>query len=75
MVDNGWLGSESGQGFFLKKGKEILELNTETLEYRARKKLKASILRVEVAKQQKGLAAKVKLLTYAERSYRRIIVE
>jgi 3-hydroxyacyl-CoA dehydrogenase len=24
MQENGWLGSKSGQGFFLKKGKEIL---------------------------------------------------
>ena len=33
MLENGWLGSKSGQGFFLKKDKEILELNPETLEY------------------------------------------
>ena len=39
MLKKGWLGSKSGQGFFLKKGKEILELNPETLEYIPRKKL------------------------------------
>ena len=32
MVKKGWLGSKSGQGFFLKKGKEIMELNPETLD-------------------------------------------
>ena len=35
MLDKGWLGSKTGQGFFLKKGKEILELNPTTLEYEA----------------------------------------
>ena len=42
MLEKGWLGSKSGQGFFIKKGKEILELNPETLEYEERKKLNAS---------------------------------
>ncbi len=32
MNENGWFGSKSGQGFYLKKGKEILELNPETLD-------------------------------------------
>ncbi|WP_456093937.1 3-hydroxyacyl-CoA dehydrogenase/enoyl-CoA hydratase family protein [Paenisporosarcina antarctica] len=64
MLENGWLGAKSGQGFFVKKGKEILELNHETMEYEAVKKLKTPSL--EMAKQQKGLAAKVKTLTYAK---------
>ncbi|MGX9135751.1 3-hydroxyacyl-CoA dehydrogenase NAD-binding domain-containing protein [Rummeliibacillus sp. JY-2-4R] len=64
MVENNWLGAKSGQGFFLKKGKEILELNLDTLEYEAVKKL--STPSIELAKQQKGLAAKVKTLTYAK---------
>lgn len=64
MLKNGWLGSKSGQGFFLKKGKEILELNPETLEYDARKKLKAPS--IEMAKQAKGLPNKMKALVYSE---------
>ena len=64
MLDNGWLGAKSGQGFFLKQGKEILELNPQTMEYEPVKKLKTPSL--EMAKQQKGLAAKVKTLTYAK---------
>lgn len=64
MVDNGWIGAKSGQGFFIKKGKEILELNTDTFEYEPVKKLRTPS--TEMAKQQKGLAAKVKLLTYAD---------
>ncbi len=42
MVEKGWLGSKSGQGFFLKKGKEILELDPTTLEYGPTKKLKTA---------------------------------
>ena len=64
MLDNGWLGSKSGQGFFLKKGKEILELDPLTLEYGPRKKLKTGS--VEMAKQAKGLANKMKALVYSD---------
>ncbi len=64
MLDNGWLGSKSGQGFFLKQGKEILELNTETLEYEPRKKLKTTA--TELSKQEKGLSNKLKSLVYAD---------
>ncbi|WP_419957275.1 3-hydroxyacyl-CoA dehydrogenase/enoyl-CoA hydratase family protein [Psychrobacillus psychrotolerans] len=64
MLDNKWLGAKTGQGFFLKEGKEIKELNPETLEYETMKKLKTPSM--EMAKQQKGLAAKVKTLTYAK---------
>ena len=63
MIENGWLGSKSGQGFFLKKGKEILELDPNTLEYGPRKKL--STPAVELAKQEKGTANKMKALVYA----------
>lgn len=63
MVENGWLGSKSGQGFFLKKGKEILELDPNTLEYGPRKKL--STPAIEFAKQEKGTANKLKALVYA----------
>lgn len=63
MVENGWLGAKSGQGFFLKKDKEILELDPETMEYRAAGKLKTPSQ--EMAKQQKGLNAKMKTLVYA----------
>lgn len=63
MVENGWLGAKSGQGFFLKKDKEILELDPDTMEYRAAGKLKTPSQ--EMAKQQKGLNAKMKTLVYA----------
>jgi 3-hydroxyacyl-CoA dehydrogenase len=63
MLQKGWFGSKSGQGFFLKQGKEILELNPQTMEYEARKKLKTAS--TEMSKQEKGLANKLKALLYA----------
>lgn len=63
MVEKGWLGSKSGQGFFYKKGKDIFELNYETLEYEPTKKLRAPS--VEMSKQAKGTANKLKALVYA----------
>ncbi|WKA59722.1 3-hydroxyacyl-CoA dehydrogenase NAD-binding domain-containing protein [Planococcus shenhongbingii] len=63
MIEKGWIGAKSGQGFFLKKDKEILELDPETLEYRPAGDLKTPSQ--EMAKQQKGLAAKTKTLVYA----------
>ncbi len=64
MLGNGWLGSKSGQGFFLKKGKEILELDPVTLEYVERKKLKTAS--TEMSKQEKGLSNKMKALVYSK---------
>lgn len=64
MLQKGWLGSKSGQGFFLKQGKEILELNPQTLEYEARQKLKTAS--TEMSKQAKGLENKMKALLYSD---------
>jgi 3-hydroxyacyl-CoA dehydrogenase len=64
MLNKGWLGSKSGQGFYLKKGKEILELDPETMEYGPRKKLKTAA--TELSKQEKGTANKMKALVYAD---------
>ncbi|KMY56252.1 3-hydroxyacyl-CoA dehydrogenase [Bacillus sp. FJAT-27231] len=64
MRDNGWIGAKSGQGFFKKEGKTILELNPETMEYGERKKMKTAS--IELAKQQKGLSAKWKTLIYSD---------
>ena len=38
MMENKWLGSKTGQGFYRKEGKEIKVLDLNTLEYRASKK-------------------------------------
>ncbi|MFG6119595.1 3-hydroxyacyl-CoA dehydrogenase/enoyl-CoA hydratase family protein [Thalassobacillus sp. B23F22_16] len=68
MQEKGWLGSKSGQGFFLKKkgskGSEIYELNPETLVYEERRKLKTKA--TELAKQEKGTKRKLKTLVSAK---------
>lgn len=38
MMENKWLGSKTGQGFYKKEGKDILSLDLDTLEYRPAKK-------------------------------------
>jgi 3-hydroxyacyl-CoA dehydrogenase len=48
MMENNWLGSKTGQGFYKKEGKEILTLDLNTLEYRANKK--ASFATLELTK-------------------------
>ncbi|OXS77563.1 3-hydroxyacyl-CoA dehydrogenase/enoyl-CoA hydratase family protein [Domibacillus enclensis] len=63
MKDKGWIGAKAGQGFFKKDGKAILELNTKTMAYEERKKMKAAS--IEMAKQQKG-AEKWKTLLFAK---------
>lgn len=68
MVEKGWLGSKSGQGFYLKQkeenGSKILVLDPKTREYRERRKLKAASL--EVSKRAKTLSDQLKALVYAE---------
>ncbi|MGM7702687.1 3-hydroxyacyl-CoA dehydrogenase NAD-binding domain-containing protein [Pseudalkalibacillus sp. Hm43] len=68
MNEKGWIGSKSGQGFYLKQkssGKsEILELDPDTLEYGPRKKLKTAS--VEMSKQAKTMSDKLKALVYAD---------
>ncbi|XJZ26841.1 3-hydroxyacyl-CoA dehydrogenase NAD-binding domain-containing protein [Bacillota bacterium Lsc_1132] len=64
MLEKGWLGSKTGQGFFVKNGKEIFELDPATMEYGPRKKLKTAA--TEMSKQEKGLANKMKALVYAK---------
>lgn len=64
MVENGWIGSKSGQGFYQKKGGVIYELDPKTLEYGERKKLKTPA--IEMAKQAKGSRGKMKALLSVE---------
>ncbi len=68
MVANGWLGSKSGQGFFKQvkstTGKEILVLDTTTMEYRARQKLNAPSLMAN--KSAPDLKSKLRALIYAK---------
>jgi len=65
LVDNDWLGSKSGQGFYKKTKDEngkrkILVLDLETLEYRDKKKIKYTTL--DTAKQINCLEERTKHL-------------
>jgi 3-hydroxyacyl-CoA dehydrogenase len=65
LVENNWLGSKSGQGFYKKtKGadgkREILVLDLETLEYRSKKKVKYATL--EAAKSVDDLSKRTAVL-------------
>jgi len=48
MVENKWLGSKTGQGFYKKVDKDILSLDLNSMEYRAAKK--ASFATLELTK-------------------------
>lgn len=48
MMENRWLGSKTGQGFYKKIDKDILSLDLDTLEYRPAKK--ASFATLELTK-------------------------
>ncbi|TXE10663.1 3-hydroxyacyl-CoA dehydrogenase/enoyl-CoA hydratase family protein [Gelidibacter salicanalis] len=44
MMENKWLGSKTGQGFYKKEGKDIRTLDLNTLEYRDRKSARFATL-------------------------------
>ncbi len=44
MMENKWLGSKTKQGFYKKEGREILALDLDSLEYRAKKRAKFATL-------------------------------
>ncbi|MFB6362919.1 3-hydroxyacyl-CoA dehydrogenase NAD-binding domain-containing protein [Paenibacillus elgii] len=71
MVDKGWLGEKSGQGFYLKKkgpnGSEILSLDFSTMDYVPQKKAASASL--EAAKLAKGAREKTKALLGAGDRY------
>lgn len=48
MIENKWLGSKTGQGFYKKVDKDILSLDLDTMEYRPNKK--ASFATLELTK-------------------------
>ncbi|MEC2309647.1 3-hydroxyacyl-CoA dehydrogenase/enoyl-CoA hydratase family protein [Bacillus atrophaeus] len=64
MLENGWIGSKAGQGFYKKEGKAIYELDPLTLTYGERTKMRTAGL--EAVKQVKGIKSKMKALIYSE---------
>jgi 3-hydroxyacyl-CoA dehydrogenase len=68
MLENKWLGNKTRQGFYKKvktdQGKQILELNYNTLEYEPVKKVKSASL--EAAKQAGGVKKRIKTFVYGK---------
>ncbi|WP_428912496.1 3-hydroxyacyl-CoA dehydrogenase NAD-binding domain-containing protein [Niallia sp. Krafla_26] len=64
MLEKGWLGSKANQGFYMKKGKEILEIHPETMSYQPRKQLRSSS--IEMVKNEKDLSKRMKTLLYRD---------
>lgn len=69
MVENNWLGSKTGQGFYKKSkdaqgNREILSLDLETLEYR--EKARASFPTLEMAKPIDDLKQRTKMLVQGQ---------
>jgi len=60
MVEKGWLGSKTGQGFFKKEGKDILELDLATLEYRLAPRVDYPTLKA--AKAEDNLSKRMRIL-------------
>ena len=63
LVERGALGEKSGAGFFRKDGGEILALDLETGEYRARRRLASAA--VEMARNETDLPKRLRLLIEA----------
>lgn len=67
MIEKRWYGSKSGQGFYLKKDGEILQLNIEMMEYEERKKMKTAA--TEMAGQIKNPRDRMKALLQAKNDH------
>ncbi len=52
MLQRGWLGEKSGQGFYRKRGDEIDTLDLETMSYRPRRKVQLPFSDLRAAMQQ-----------------------
>jgi 3-hydroxyacyl-CoA dehydrogenase len=60
MIERGWVGEKSGQGFYKKTGAEILTLNPQTMEYRPRQSAKLASL--EAAQSIEDVGERIKTL-------------
>jgi 3-hydroxyacyl-CoA dehydrogenase len=60
MMENKWLGSKTGQGFYKKEGRDIFALDLNTLEYKPSKK--ASFATLELTKSVDKVIDRFKIL-------------
>ena len=60
MMENKWLGSKTGQGFYKKEGKDILALDLNTLEYKPSRK--ANFATLELTKTVEKVIDRFKIL-------------
>lgn len=64
MVEKGWLGQKSGQGFYKKEGAEILSLDIKTMSYRAKEKIRFESL--GAARRLDDISERVKYIVNSE---------
>lgn len=64
MVENGWLGRKSGQGFYKKEGQDLLAIDVESLEYRPKQKVRYDSL--GAVRSMEDTAEKVKTIAWAD---------
>ena len=60
LLERGWKGLKTGQGFYKKEGKEILVLDPETFEYQSRKR--AKIPSVEMVRNESSTIKRIQTL-------------
>lgn len=60
LIDNNWLGSKTGQGFYKKEGKDLYALDLHTMEYHLSKKVQFETL--EKTKPIENLKERLKVL-------------
>ena len=60
LVERGWKGQKTGQGFYKKEGREILTLDLETMEYRERRRARFPSL--EMARAETSTVKRVQAL-------------
>lgn len=64
MVEKGWLGQKSGQGFYAKQGEAILALDPTTLNYREKAKVRFDSL--GAIRNLSDMSEKIRSIAYAD---------
>jgi 3-hydroxyacyl-CoA dehydrogenase len=64
MVEKGWLGQKSGQGFYKKSGTDVVALDLNDMEYKPKKKVRYDSL--GAIRNIEGVGDKIKFLVHAD---------